>query len=50
MTNEQLHVPPDLGPFFHNEGLVLPLSVMVANLCEKNLSCLGYIGDDKLNS
>ena len=34
-----------LGPFLHNEGLVWPLSSIVANLTESNPGCLGYIGD-----
>ena len=34
-----------LWPLSHNGGLVTPLSWMVANLCEKNPGCLGYIGN-----
>ena len=33
-----------LWPLSHNGGLAMPLSWMVANLCEKNPGCLVYIG------
>ena len=37
-----IHVPPVQWPLLHNWGVVMPLSVMVANLREKKTGCLGY--------